>query len=114
MKVFRVKFVRDVMILIAGLTFLNMGFFLAEAAALKLKNTKLLENIARSGFEEERDGGEEAPGGDTSEEEVDLMSNHYFFQQSISFEFLQQRKSMHNERFSHPHHLEIFCPPPEA
>lgn len=114
MKLFRIRFVRDAMILIAGLTFLNMGFFLAEAAALKLKNTKLLENIARSGFEEERDGGEEVPGGDISEEEVDLMNTHYFIQQSISFEFIRQRKSVHNERFSHPHHLEIFCPPPEA
>lgn len=114
MKLFRIRFVRDVMILIAGLTFLNMGFFLAEAAALKLKNTKLLENIARSGFEEERDCSEEIPGGDSSEEEVDLMNSHYFIHQSIPFELALRRKGVHSARFQYPHHLEIFCPPPEV
>jgi hypothetical protein len=101
------------MILIAGITFLNMGFFLAEASALKLKNTKLLENIARSGFEEERDGSEEIPG-DAGEEEVDLMNNHYFIHHSIPFQIALQRKGVRNELFTYPHHLEIFCPPPEA
>jgi hypothetical protein len=116
MKLFRIGFIRDTMIFIAGIAFLNMGFFLAEVSALDLgKYTRLLENIAASGFEEERDcGGEQTPGSGDADEKVDLMSHHYLIQHSVPVPLALQRKGSRNELFCYYHHLEIFCPPPEG
>lgn len=54
MNLFRGKFTRRIITLLAGITFLNMSFILAEVAALGLsKNTILIQNILNAGIEEE-------------------------------------------------------------
>jgi hypothetical protein len=114
MKFFRLPFIREMMILFTGITFLNMGFFLAEVAALKIpKDTKLIQSIAGNVFEEEREHGESAPS-DSSEAEIDLLSHHSYVH-LIALDFtIRERKGIIDDPFSDNHHLEIFCPPPEV
>ena len=115
---FRQKYVKKVMIFVTGITFLNMSFFLAEVAALKLtKNKAMMENIARlisgAGFEEERD-----ICGETSEDsfsEVDLHNHHHGFNQHNALYLIAQRRGdLWNDQFSSSGYRETFSPPPEG
>lgn len=99
-------------ILIAGLSFLNMGFFLAEVAALKIDRcSKLVENLVNSGFEEER----ETESGDSSgEKEVDIMSHCSFIQALAPVYSLPEKKFPSPDPLWDSHCAEKFCPPPEV
>jgi hypothetical protein len=122
MKMFRQRYIRKMMILFTGITFLNMSFFLAEVTALKLnKSEKMIENIARlisgAGFEEERDAcGEssEGGGGYSFFKEVDLhsllISDHY----NSLYLIAQKRNGLLDDPSGCSGYSETFSPPPEA
>jgi hypothetical protein len=115
MKFFRLPFIREAMILFTGITFLNMGFFLAEVTALKIpKDTKLIQSIAGNIFEEEREHGAESAPNDSAETEIDLLSHHTYIHQISPGFTLCERRGIIDDPFSDNYHLEIFCPPPEA
>lgn len=109
MKVFRLRTIKRLMLFITGITFLNMGFFAAEASMLNLK-TKLVQTVASSGFEEER---EHETSSQDSVKEIDLLTGFVFTHNTTFVLFAEGRKVIGNDPFANHHHLEIFCPPPE-
>lgn len=109
MRLFRFKAIKRLMLLITGITFLNMGFFVAEASMLKLK-TKLVQTITSSGFEEER---EHETSSEDSVKEIDLLTGLVFTHNTTFILFAESRKVVGNDPFANHHHVEVFCPPPE-
>jgi hypothetical protein len=112
MKFFRLAYIREMMIVLTGVSFLNMGFFLAEVAVLELdKCSKLVENLVNTGFEEER----ESESGDSSEEKVvDLMNPHSTEHAVVLLYSLPEKKFISPDPLWDTHYLEEFSPPPEG
>jgi hypothetical protein len=117
MKFFRQHNIRYFFLLMTGLTFLNMSFFLAEVSALKGAYSKnAMENIARlftnSLSEEETDTAEttERVG---SVKELDLLGaqiHHLNFEQSEIENIL---KIFGNEQSPQSGYFKIVTPPPD-
>jgi hypothetical protein len=105
--------VKSLLILLSGLTFLNMSFILAELNAVGVgKQSSLFQNIMNAGVEEEKET-------DTSSESDGLENEEY-----LGFDFhLLLTKSGHtpinrkicNRDFGlfDSGYLESFSPPPE-
>jgi hypothetical protein len=111
MKVFRLAYLRRLLLLITGITFLNMGFFLVEASALEIES-KLFQSITNSVFEEESESGE--PSVKDSVTEIDYLNTTTFSHAAILFIVNENRKGVHDDPDANHHHLEVFCPPPEV
>jgi hypothetical protein len=73
MKFFRKSHIAKLLLILAGVTFLNMSFIPAEVAFFGIDNdSALIENLAKYGVEEEKEGGGEKNEGDDSTKEIDL------------------------------------------
>jgi hypothetical protein len=117
MHALRLKLVRHVFLLITGLSFLNMSFFIAEVAILNLsKDDAAIECIMKiliaGGFEEESETTDE-------HEKPAVKASDLFFSQSLYhhhhlFLIAQQRFGSLNILVPHNGHSKIFSPPPEA
>ena len=116
MQFYRKRVVSLCFLVVTGLTFLNMSFFMAEISMLKSSyNKNVLENIARmfstSLSEEETDseGGEGSP----TYKEVDLCqqhSNHLRFEDSYMSSTLRSLNGLHMPRSGFQ---KIVTPPPD-
>ena len=104
---------REILILLAGITFLNMGFILAEVSLLNLnKYYSVLDEVSTS-LEDEQETGSESPGNDSIEEEIDLM-NHFSYDHSLNLYFISlERKASFILEIVNFAYREIFSPPPE-
>jgi hypothetical protein len=116
MNVFRNKLVKIVFLVVTGLTFFNMSFFLAEVSALKSAYGKTqMENIARlftaSLAEEETDHG------GTEEvqllKETDLLEGHVYHLHFEMIGIANVLKSLQRTIQTHGGYLRIFTPPPD-
>jgi hypothetical protein len=109
----RKHFLRKLFTLLAGLTFLNMSFILAEIAMLGLKDkyNTLVQNIINAGLEEEKE-----LGGETGEsefaKEVNLIQ-HHLVQYRILFTKLEDQNKRLGRLSLCGGFLQRFSPPPE-
>jgi hypothetical protein len=117
MRELRHKLVRITFLLITGLCFLNMSFFIGEVALLNLsKDDASIEFVIKiliaGGFEEESETADEheKPNAKSS----DLFLSHSLYHHHHLFLIAQQRFGSLNILVPHSGHLEIFSPPPEA
>lgn len=106
------------MTLFTGLIFLNMSFFLAEVAALKLNQDKkifanIVTMITNSAAEEEKDvfGGTDE---DCSAKEVDLIFNYATHSIYSHILDLNNKRSVFDQGIPLLGSYEIYSPPPEA
>lgn len=106
------------MTLFTGLIFLNMSFFLAEVAALKLnQDKKMFSNIVKlistSAAEEEKDafGGTDE---DCSAKEVDLIFNYSAHSIYSHIANINNKKCVFDQGIPLLGNQEIFSPPPEG
>ncbi len=118
MHVLRQKKWKAVFLIVAGLTFLNMSFLMAEFSALKGSFSKdTMTNIARmftlslSEEEHEHNSGSENSG---SLKEFDLLEdNRYHLQSEDSGISSALRLFEHND-YTHPGYPKIDAPPPDG
>lgn len=112
MKVFRHIFAKRIFTMIAGLTFLNMSFFLAEVVILGIdKNSSLVRNFVTSGFEEEKETSSESS--EVDESKVFLSLSENLFRHNILFISGSNRDKIFHNVMTDPGHKKIFSPPPE-
>jgi len=116
MQFYRKRLVSLCFLVVTGITFLNMSFFLAEISMLKGSyNKNVLENIARmfsaSLSEEETDseGGEGSP----PYKEVDLCQQHYNHLRFEDSYLSTTLRSMNGLHMPHSGFQEIVTPPPD-
>src|SRR5687767_3322661 len=99
--------------LLAGITFLNMSFILAEFDALGLSmNSPLIQSIINSGIEEEKETSSESGEGDPAKE-VHLFLQHTLNHYIILFQTGQQRNKALDNFSTHAGYKQNFSPPPE-
>lgn len=118
MDCFRKNIVRLVFLLVTGVTFLNMSFFIAEVTLLNLsKDDAAIENVIKiliaGGFEEEN----ETPDGQEksfSMKEVDLFMSLNLYHHLHLYRIAQHRYCFKNTLVPLSGHIDIFSPPPEA
>ena len=118
MRIFRNMRVKNLMTLFTGLIFLNMSFFLAEVAALKLNQDKkmfanIVKLISTSAAEEEKDvfGGTDE---DNAAKEINLIFNystHCLHSHTLD---LNNKRSVFDQGIPLLGSYEIYSPPPEA
>jgi hypothetical protein len=114
MKVLRLKYFRKIFALMAGITFLNMSFIIAELNSIGLgKNNSLLQNVLNSGLEEEEEGGSESSESDSIETELYCAAQENFLYHNIVTASRQYSKHRVNSLFDLGYR-EVFSPPPEA
>jgi hypothetical protein len=118
MLIFKKLYVRNLMTLFTGLVFLNMSFFLAEVAALKLNQDKkifsnIVKLISNSAAEEEKDafGGTDE---DCSAKEVDLIFNYLTHSVHSYGLDVNNKRSVFDQGVPLLGSYEIYSPPPEA
>jgi hypothetical protein len=116
MNVFRNKLIKIVFLVVTGLTFFNMSFFLAEVSALKTAYGKTqMENIARlftaSLAEEETDHGSAEEG--QLLKETDFLEGHVYHLQFETIGVANLLKSLRHTIQPHGGYLRIFTPPPD-
>lgn len=117
MRKFRHKLVRYTFLLITGLCFLNLSFFIAEVALLNIsKDDASIEFVIKiliaGGFEEESENADEQEKSNVKLSDL-FMSNGLYHHQHL-FVIAQQRFGSLNILVPHGGHLQIFSPPPEA
>ena len=115
MKSFRQHYLAKVLSLLTGVIFLNMSFFMAEVAMLKLTDQQIIENIAKLAsngpLEEERDG---ESGTDSSAKEVDLMVHQALIHHSSLFLISSKTNRMLEDLYPHANYSLTFTPPPDG
>ena len=118
MRIFRNMRVKNLMTLFTGLIFLNMSFFLAEVAALKLnQDKKMFANIVKllstSAAEEEKDvfGGTDE---DNAAKEINLIFNYSTHSLDSDILDLNNKRSVFDQGLPLLGSYEIYSPPPEA
>lgn len=118
MKIFRKSYFEKLLILITGAAFLNVGFFLAEVKALKLKDRQLIENIEfiilNAGLEEERDGNETTESDSAKEEQYISLNISNLYHHDLIYQSANRRSRLLDDLVVPQNHQEIFSPPPEA
>lgn len=113
MKLLRTIFAKRIFTLIAGLTFMNMSFFLAEATLLGIdKNSSIVKNFINCGLEEEKETSESPETGDSVKEVLLSLEEHIFYHQIIFQTESHQNKVLSNLT-TLDGHQQIFSPPPE-
>jgi hypothetical protein len=113
MNFFRKSYLRNLLILMAGITFLNMGFVLAEVSLLELGKYYAAADEVSTSMEDEQENGNESETNDSLEEEIDLM-NHFYREQSFNVFFISLRKEApFIQEILHQTFPETFSPPPE-
>ena len=114
MNSFRTKYFAKAFSVITGLLFLNMSFFLAEMAMLKVSDRQILENIVRliatGGFEEERDGDTQNEI-DTSLE--DFLIPHLPTSEQSLLSLLTKVHQAPEDLYPHANYSQTFSPPPD-
>jgi hypothetical protein len=109
----RATYTRNLILLLAGIAFFNLGFIQTEINLLDLKGSqKLFQNIAGSTFEEESETGETSEE-DSQKEAIDFL----MFQHDAPCEhsLLAIRKnSPFNNLYLNPGYKSTFSPPPEV
>jgi hypothetical protein len=114
MNVFRKSYLRNLLILLAGITFLNMGFVLAEVSLFDLGKYYAAADEVSSSLEDEHESETESETSDSMEEEIDLM-NHFYLEQSFNIFFISLKKeSTYIQQILHDTYQETFSPPPES
>jgi hypothetical protein len=114
MNLFRKSYLRNLLILMAGITFLNMGFVSAEVSLLDLGKYYAAADELSSSLEDEQENGNESETNDSLEEEIDLM-NHFYLEQSFNIFFISVRKEApYIQEILHQIFPETFSPPPES
>jgi hypothetical protein len=117
MRFFRNRFVAVCFLAIAGITFINMTFLLAEVSVLeKAYDKTTLENIARmissSMAEEEQDASESSEGNQALQEMDFLHSNHYHLKlEDTGVSNILKIFGVHSN--PHPGYFSLFTPPPD-
>jgi hypothetical protein len=118
MRIFRNMRVKNLMTLFTGLIFLNMSFFLAEVAALKLnQDKKMFANIVKllstSAAEEEKDvfGGTDE---DSTGKEINLIFNYSTHSIQSHTLDLNHKRTVFDQGIPLLGSYEIYSPPPEA
>jgi hypothetical protein len=112
MKLFRKSYLMKLFVLLAGITFLNLSFILAELSAIGLgRSSAIVQNLINSGFEEEQESSSESEG--DSEIEF-LLSLHQHQDHAIMLLSVAQASTSLCCQDVHPGHLTTFSPPPEA
>jgi hypothetical protein len=112
MNFFRKSYLKNLLILMAGITFLNMGFLLAEVSLLDLGKYYAAADEVSTSLEDEQENTNESQTND-SEEEIDLM-NHFYREQSFNIFFISLRKEApYIQEILHQTFPETFSPPPE-
>ena len=114
---FRNTTTRSIFLLITGITFLNMSFFLAEISALKSAyNKNMLENIARmftaSLSEEETDPG--TTEGNVAVREFDFLEGNLYHLQFEDKGIAHILKELGSHSVPHSGYSQIFTPPPDG
>lgn len=100
--------------LLAGVTFLNMSFVLAELSALGFSRTStLVQNFINTGFEEEKEGGESSEP-DSTVKEIYFSTTENLQHHSIDFLSGSKRDRLLTNLTVEPGYFEIMYPPPEA
>jgi hypothetical protein len=113
MKFIRIQFIKVVVILISGLTFLNMSFILTELNALGLgKHSTLFQNIVNAGIEEEKET-DSCGENDCLENEEYLSFNNDFSLKASVIELKKLKFIDHNCSLFDSGFQESFSPPPE-
>lgn len=114
MKLLRSVYTRQIFTFVAGITFLNMSFFLAEVVAFNIdKNSQLVQNFLNTGIEEEKETGEATGESDESVKELDLSIAEHLFHHKILFELGKKRNSILDNLTVEAGYLKKFSPPPE-
>jgi hypothetical protein len=113
MNIFRKSYLRNLLILLAGLTFLNMGFVLAEISLFDLGKYYAVADEVSASLEDEQENESGSETSDSVEEEIDLM-NHSYYEQSFNLFFISlQKQSPFIQEILHDTYRETFSPPPE-
>ena len=111
----RKHFLTKIFVLVAGLAFLNMSFFIAEVSFFNFEKGELLENIAKlilsTGLEEERDG--ETPGEKKELKETDPHVPQFQIHSTTSFLISNKVNSGIVDHYLHADHSLTFSPPPD-
>jgi hypothetical protein len=112
MHAFRNTFTRRLITFLAGLTFVNMGFIIAEVEALGLnKRSSLVQNIINTGAEEEESSPETSE--DDAFTEIDLSLHDPFRHDEIIL-FNTSKRNHHTLTISlSSGYYKNFSPPPE-
>ena len=117
MRVLRQRKWKAVFLVVTGLTFLNMSFFMAEISALKgAYSQTAMENIVRmftlSLSEEEHDHG--TPESSGALKEFDLLEGNLYHLQFESKDVSNTLKVLGYLSSTHPGFLSIESPPPDS
>jgi hypothetical protein len=101
-----------VFVLLAGITFLNLSFIMAEFSAIGFgKNSAIIQNLINTGFEEEQESSSESE----ADPEIEfLLSFHQHHDYAIILFSVTQAASFLRTQDIRPGHLTTFSPPPEA
>jgi hypothetical protein len=115
MKLLRKTFTRKLFAILAGLTFLNMGFVIAEFDALGLsKQSALIQNLVNCGVEEEKETAPEGGEADDTFDEMDLSIHELMNHSVLIYELNQNQDLDHLNLSVEPGYHENFSPPPEV
>ena len=112
MKFLRTVYTRNIIALLAGLAFFNLGFLQTELCMLHLKECGALYQSLANGFEEESEAGSESSEEETSKEAL-KFSLHVHDPWERSFSFAIKRHSPFESLFLNPGYKSTFSPPPE-
>jgi hypothetical protein len=112
MKLLRSAYTRNIIIMMAGLAFFNLGFLQNELRVLQLKDCGALIQVLANTLEEEREAGSESSEEDPFKELFELSLQTHDPWES-SFSFATKRHSPFENLFLNPGYKSTFSPPPE-
>ena len=119
MKLLRYKSIKSVLLLITGITFMNLSVFMAEVSLLNLsKEDASIECVFKiliaGGFEEESENPVDGHENSFTLKEVDLLLNFNLYHHHHLYLIAQQRYGSLNSSSPLSGYTTIFSPPPEA
>ncbi len=112
MKFLRTAYARNIIAMLAGLAFLNLGFLQTELCMLHLKKSSELCQSLANGLEEESESGSESSEEDASKEALEF-SLHVHETWESSFSFATKRHNPFEDLYLNPGYKSTFSPPPE-
>ena len=119
MKLLRSKSIKSVLLLLTGITFLNLSVFMAEVSLLNLsKDDSAIERVFKiliaGGFEEESENPADGHENPYSLKEIDLLQSFNLYHHLHLYLIAQQRYGSLNSSAPLSGYTTIFSPPPEA